>query len=77
MTTHSRTLPVVDVELAAGVDGDGRTVTVRVVSWNTPYRVTDDGRLFYREQFDVDGLTPARAITIGAGVRPSTSNCSR
>jgi HK97 family phage major capsid protein len=40
-------------------DGDGRTVEVRLVAWNTPSEVTDDGRTFYREQFSRGGLVPA------------------
>ena len=41
------------------VDGDGRTVEVRLVAWNTPADVSDDGgRTWYREQFTRGGLTP-------------------
>lgn len=36
--------------------GDGRTVTVRLVAWDTPAMVTDDGRAYYREQFRRSGL---------------------
>lgn len=38
------------------VAGDGRTITVRVVSWNTDYRVSDDGRTYYRERYLPGGL---------------------
>lgn len=37
---------------------DGRTVTVRLIPWNTPSDVTDDGgRTWYRESFTRGGLT--------------------
>lgn len=39
------------------VDGDGRTVRVRLVSWGVPSSVTDDGgRTWYRESFARGGL---------------------
>jgi hypothetical protein len=31
--------------------GDGRTLELRVVPWNTPARVTDNGRDFYDEEW--------------------------
>ena len=31
--------------------GDGRTLLVRLVTWNAIARVTDDGRMFYQESF--------------------------
>ena len=41
------------------VDGDGRTVDVRLVAWNTPADVSDDGgRTWYQEQFARGGLQP-------------------
>jgi len=41
------------------VDGDGRTVDVRLVAWDTPANVSDDGgRTWYSEQFTRGGLTP-------------------
>ena len=43
-------------ELEVNPAGDGRTITVRVVSWNTDYRVSDDGRRFYRERYAPGGL---------------------
>ncbi len=57
MTSHIRST-LLQVADPVDVLGDGRTVTVRVVSWETPYRVTDDGRLFYREQWVPGGLIP-------------------
>ena len=57
MTAHIRSTLL---KVADPVDllGDGRTVTLRVVSWETPYRVTDDGGVFYRELYPFGGLTP-------------------
>jgi HK97 family phage major capsid protein len=37
---------------------DGRTVRVRVVGWDSPQEVTDDGRTTYLEQFERGGLLP-------------------
>ena len=50
MTTHQRATSV--------VAGDGRTVDVLIMPWNTPARVTDDGRTFYTEEFAPGGLVP-------------------
>lgn len=63
MTMHIRSTAL---ELARTPDelGDGRTVTVRVVSWDTPYRVSDDGRTWYREQFAVDGVFPGADMLV-------------
>lgn len=52
---HLRAVELVQGAADPGAD-DGRTVTVRVVSWNTDYRVSDDGRRFYRERFVPGGL---------------------
>lgn len=68
MTTHVRSVPVADLELAAAGVGDGRTVTVRVVSWDTPYRVTDDGAKFFQEQFAPGGLVPKQGGPVTATV---------
>lgn len=47
--------------------GDGRTVRIRVVAWDTPSTVTDDGgRTWYREQFSRGGLQVPPATLIGA-----------
>jgi hypothetical protein len=56
MTSHIRSTLL----LADPVDvlGDGRTVSVKVISWHRQYQVTDDGRTFYREEFPFGGLTP-------------------
>lgn len=53
MSRHVRALAVApdDLEL-----GDGRTISVRVVSWGTDYRVTDDGQHYYDEQYAPGGL---------------------
>src|SRR5688572_24197009 len=66
-------MPVADLELAASVDGDGRTVTVRVVSWDTPYRVTDDGATFFSEQFAPGGLVPKQGSPITVSVHHDPS----
>jgi len=55
----SRDLPL---DVAAG---DGRTLIVRLVAWDTPSRVTDDGRTFYREAFARSGLKPGAGAVLG------------
>lgn len=57
------------VELApAAVDfaGDGRTISVRVVSWNTDYRVSDDGITFYTERYLPGGLNMRSGAELAA-----------
>jgi uncharacterized protein len=54
MTTRHRSLQAAG---APTVTGDGRTVTVRLVAWDHPSTVTDDGgRTWYHEQFARGGL---------------------
>lgn len=54
MTTHLR---AVELELAdPDTQTDGRTISVRVVSWDTDYQVSDNGRDFYTERFIPGGL---------------------
>jgi hypothetical protein len=49
------------------IAGDGRTVRVRLVAWDTPSQVTDDGgRTWYREQFTRGGLQVPPDTLIGA-----------
>ena len=50
------------------VAGDGRTVRIRLVAWDSPSQVTDDGgRTWYREQFKRGGLqVPPDASLIAA-----------
>lgn len=43
-------------DLAPSVDGD--TLTVRLIEWDTPSNVTDNGRDFYSESFVRGGLVP-------------------
>jgi len=54
MTTYVRSVELDEAPPVAGTDG--RTVSVRVVSWNTDYRVSDDGRRFYTERYVPGGL---------------------
>lgn len=63
MTLHLRAVELDQVDDVTRA-GDGRTVTVRVVTWNTDYRVSDDGRRFYRERFVPGGLNmrPGREL---------------
>jgi HK97 family phage major capsid protein len=53
MTVRTR---IVRSTPAVTADGDGHTVTVRLVGWNEPAEVTDNGRDFYTEQFSRSGL---------------------
>ena len=50
---HARAVALEDTAIEVG---DGKTVTVRVVSWNTDYRVSDNGRDFYTERYVPGGL---------------------
>jgi HK97 family phage major capsid protein len=43
---------------APTIDTDGHTVTVRLVGWDEPAEVTDNGRDFYSESFQRGGLKP-------------------
>ena len=54
MTTHVRALELDEAPQVAGTDG--RTISVRVVSWDTDYRVSDDGQRFYTERYMPGGL---------------------
>lgn len=56
---HHRRAAVALAPSASAVDGDGRTVEVQIVRWETPERVTDDGRTFYTESFARGGLIVA------------------
>lgn len=59
MTTFRRAMvgAVIDAEpVVTDYDGDRRVITVRIVSWNREYTVTDDGQTFYRELFIPGGL---------------------
>lgn len=38
------------------VEGDGRTVEIQIARWDHPERVSDDGRIFYTEQFARGGV---------------------
>lgn len=59
-------MPSRDLPLAAGAVEDGRTLLVRLMAWDTPARVTDDGRTWYREAFARSGLTvPAGRRIVG------------
>lgn len=60
-----RSLQLAPEQINAG-PGDGRTVTVRVVTWGRQYRVSDDGRTFYRERFPAGGLTMRAGAEITA-----------
>lgn len=66
MTTHLRAALLADeaAPVVTPQDGDGRTVTVRVVSWNQVERVTDDGRVFYREVFIPGGLNAPAGVEV-------------
>lgn len=47
------------------VAGDGRTVRVRLVAWDTPSQVTDDqGRTWYQESFKRGGLQVPPDVTL-------------
>jgi hypothetical protein len=50
LEAHLRTVAL------APTGGDGRTVEVQLVRWDTPHRVSDDGRTFYDEVFARGGL---------------------
>lgn len=66
MTVRSRSLALATATRPTG--GDGRTVRVRLVAWDTPSTVSDDGgRTWYQEQFARGGLVaPPRPLPAAA-----------
>ncbi len=68
MTAHQRAMigaAVAADPVVTEYDGDGRVITVRIVSWNREYTVTDDGATFYRELFIPGGLNGQGPALLG------------
>jgi hypothetical protein len=64
MTVRRHTRSLALAERPTRVAGDGRTVRVRLVAWDSPSRVTDDGHTWYREAFQRGGLAPADGTVV-------------
>lgn len=62
---------------ATVIDTGDRTLTARVVPWNVPARVTDDGRNFYTETWLPGSLAPTDRVVLYDGHVPGGGGAGR
>jgi len=56
------------------VAGDDLTLRARIVPWDTPARVTDDGRRFYTESWQRGSLVPDSRVVLYDGHSPGVGD---